>query len=255
MSSSITSSIITLADRAIQLGLSTTTAMDISAGHPGVAVHGTVNPRADDWKSRYGVPSTQIEYNPANWAGAHAPAANIDAPDLYEAAMNWYFSKDNNGDGIPLTVTWHDLADLDLIEGLTRKVMTIAAQAGIKVGFGGQVVAVGSVGSGPGQVGQVPVPVAGPIIPPAGSGSPSGDTSTADAATIAALRQKLATAQLETSKAQADEIDDIAAMQGLIKAAKLAEKSLPVSPGGAPAKALRLLIQTIRDTLQPRIDA
>lgn len=110
----------TLADRAVELGLTTTDWFDISQGHPGVERRAPVNPRANDWLSRYGTNGSMIEYNPRNWAGAHAPMGNTDAPIVYFEVFRQL--------GKPIERTTNDLSDLDLIDGLTRFVMDQAAR-------------------------------------------------------------------------------------------------------------------------------
>lgn len=110
----------TLADRAVDLGLLLTDWFDTSQGHPGIEQKGTINPRAQDWKSRYGTDGKQIEYNPRNWAGAHAPAANIGAPIVVYKVFETL--------GLPIEPTANDLSDLDLIDGLTRYVMDQAGR-------------------------------------------------------------------------------------------------------------------------------
>ena len=110
----------TLADRAVELGLASTDWFDVSQGHPGIERRSTINPRANDWQSRYGTNGSMIEYNPRNWAGAHAPMGNVDAPIVYLEVFRQL--------GKPIEKTSNDLSDLDLIDGLTRYVMDQAAR-------------------------------------------------------------------------------------------------------------------------------
>lgn len=218
----------TLADRAIELGFTTTDWFDTSQGHPGIERHGTLNPRAADWLSRYGTNGSMIEYNPRNWAGAHAPAGNTDAPIVYVEVFRQL--------GKPIDKTANDLSDFDLIDGLTRFVTDQAARLRITA----------DSALGQGNTGQPDFPPpAPPVIPvdpnpqpgtqPGQPGQPGQPPVAADPCAFVRSELALAEHALGASNAELDATN--AAIKSINKI--LNGLTIPTRGGGAAWNALR----------------
>jgi len=196
----------TLAERAVELGFTATNWFDTSQGHPGVEHTATLNPAAADWLSRYGTNGQMIEYNPRNWAGAHAPAGNIDAPIVYLEVFKQL--------GKPIEKSPNDLSDLDMVDGLTRFVMDQAARL--------RITADGVLGQGGGQ----------------GGGDGHGGGGTVDP--CASVKAELAIAKADLAKAN----EQIALMQYASETLKAISKTLrgvpiPVRGGGQAWNVVR----------------
>jgi len=165
-----------------------------------------------------------IEYNPRNWAGAHAPAGNIDAPVVYLEVFR-QLSK-------PIEPTPNDLSDLDLIDGLTRYVMDQAARLRITADN----VKVGGSGQGSGQ----------------NSGGDQGQGSGSDPCT--SIKAQLATANEQTALLQ----HSLNAVNSSLDSANatlkqigkvLKSTTIPVRGGGVAWNALRQIDRLIVDRL------
>lgn len=224
----------TLADRAVEIGLTSTDWFDVSQGHPGVEKHATINPRANDWQSRYGTNGSMIEYNPRNWAGAHAPVGNIDAPIVYVEVFKQL--------GKPIEKTSNDLSDLDLIDGLTRYVMDQAAR--LRITADSVLNQNNSVPSFPppnppvAPIDPNPQPVTDPPVP-----DPSVSSLKAE---VADLSQKLALAQSSLRKVNS-QLDSANMLAGkLIQVAKVINSiDIPERGGGWPTNTLRKIAAII----------
>lgn len=226
----------TLAERAVELGLTTTDWFDTSQGHPGVERRATISPHAADWLSRYGTNGSMIEYNPRNWAGAHAPAGNTDAPIVYVEVFRQI--------GKPIERTANDLSDLDLIDGLTRFVMDQAARL--------RITANGVLGQDGGTTQPFPPPLP-PVVPVDPNPQPINPSPPVDPcasvkAELVASTQKLVLVQasLRSVNAELDAANyQLAASQKLTKQiAKLVNSvTIPTRGGGAAWNVLRQIVK------------
>jgi hypothetical protein len=102
--------------------LTTVEFMDTTQGFPGTLVSNPFNPDGTDLKSRYGIdPGVNYQYIVGQYVGAHTrDRDHIAAPLLYKEAL-----------GLDSAGPW-DIFDMNLVKGLTAKIIEEMNKKGLK---------------------------------------------------------------------------------------------------------------------------